>query len=52
LRYSLGGRDALILALYLLSGEAKSFVTQDASLLPREEVELGKRSLEMVSFSD
>lgn len=52
LRNSLGGRDALILASYLLSREVKTFVTMDKSLLSLKEVKLGKRFLRITSLSD
>lgn len=52
LKHSLGGRDALILASYLLSREVETFVTMDKSLLSLKEVKLGKKSLKITPLSD
>ena len=48
-RHSLGGRDALILASYLLSKKVRRFVTFDKSLLALGEVRAGARILPIVS---
>lgn len=48
-RHSLGGRDALILASYLLSKKVRRFVTFDKTLLSLEEVKSGARILPIVS---
>lgn len=48
-RHSLGGRDALILASYLLSKKVRRFVTFDKSLLALGEVKAGARILPIVS---
>jgi predicted nucleic acid-binding protein len=48
-KHSLGGRDALILASYLLSQEVRAFVTMDEALLSLKEVRLGNKSLRIVS---
>jgi predicted nucleic acid-binding protein len=48
-KHSLGGRDALILASYLLSRQVGTFVTMDKSLLALKEMKLGTRTLEIVS---
>lgn len=47
LKHSLGGRDALILASYLLSKEVKTFVTMDKSLLSLKKLKLGKKLLKI-----
>ncbi len=47
LKHSLGGRDALILATYLLSKEVRIFVSMDKTLLAVGEVKLGKKVLRM-----
>ncbi len=49
LKHSLGGRDALILASFLLSREVKALVTMDKSLLSLEEIRLGKKVLKIIS---
>lgn len=48
-RHSLGGRDALILASYLLSAKVGTFVTFDNSLLALKEVKTGTRTLTITS---
>lgn len=45
LRYSLGGRDALILASYALADGVNKFVTMDNSLLEIKTLKIGKRKL-------
>ncbi len=50
LKHSLGGRDALILASYLLSKEVRALVTMDKSLLSLKEVRMGKKMLKIVSL--
>jgi predicted nucleic acid-binding protein len=49
LKYSLGGRDALILASYLSSKDVSAFVTMDRSLLSLKEIGFGKKMLRIVS---
>ena len=49
LKHSLGGRDALILATYLLSREVRTLVTMDKALLALGEVRLGKKALRISS---
>lgn len=49
LRHTLGGRDALILASYLLSREVDTLVTMDNALLGLREVRLGKKRLHITS---
>ena len=49
LQYSLGGRDALILASYSRAKQVKKFVTMDKSLLAIGELALGKKKLSIVS---
>lgn len=49
LKHSLGGRDALILATYLLSRDVKTLVTMDKVLLALGEVRLGKKVLRISS---
>jgi len=48
-KHSLGGRDALVLASYLLSRQIGALVTLDKSLLALKEVRLGDRTLKIVS---
>ncbi len=48
LEHQLGGRDALILASYLLSGRVRRFVTMDESLLSIKEVKLGRKVLGII----
>ncbi len=48
-KHSLGGRDALILASYLLSKQVGTFVTMDKSLLALKELRLGTKALEITS---
>ncbi|HXW37717.1 MAG TPA: PIN domain-containing protein [Nitrososphaerales archaeon] len=50
-RHRLGGRDALILASYLLSSKVGTFVTFDRSLLALGEVRIGGRELAIASPS-
>ena len=49
LKYSLGERDALILASYLSSKDVSAFVTMDRSLLSLKEIGFGKKMLRIVS---
>jgi len=49
LKYSLGGRDALILATYLSSKDVSAFVTMDRSLLSLRQIGFGKKMLRIVS---
>ena len=51
LNYSLGGRDALILASYLLSKDVRAFVTMGKSLLSLKEIRFGKKMLRIVSLA-
>lgn len=48
-KHSLGGRDGLILAPYLLSRKIRAFVTMDKSLLSLNQVRIGGRELGIVS---
>ena len=50
-KHSLGGRDALILASYLLSKQVGTFVTMDKSLLTLKELRLGDRVLKIASLA-
>lgn len=47
-KHSLGGRDALILASYLLCQKVESLVTFDHSLLALKKISVGRRSLSIV----
>jgi predicted nucleic acid-binding protein len=47
IRHSLGGRDALILASYMLSKQINKFVTLDGSLFSVRRIEIGKKALEI-----
>lgn len=49
LQYSLGGRDALILACYSRARQVSKFVTMDKSLLAIEELTFGRKKLRIVS---
>lgn len=49
LRYSLGGRDALILASYSRAKQVRKFVTMDKSLLAIGKLTVGKKELNIVS---
>jgi predicted nucleic acid-binding protein len=49
LNHSLGGRDSLILASYLMSKEVRALVTFDETLLRLGEIGMGKRRLKIVS---
>ena len=49
LEYSLGGRDALILASYALSKQVRRVVTFDESLLSLRRIQVGRKTLEVSS---
>lgn len=50
-KYSLGGRDALILASFSLSRKVKVFVTMDEALLNIKQLRIGKRILKVSTLS-
>jgi predicted nucleic acid-binding protein len=52
LKYSLGGRDALILASYALAKQVRRVVTMDNSLLAVGELEMGRKKLRISSLSE
>lgn len=47
IKYSLGGRDALILASYALSKQVSKLVTMDGALLSVERVHIGRKTLDI-----
>jgi predicted nucleic acid-binding protein len=51
LNYSLGGRDALILASYMLSKDVSAFVTMDKSLLLLKQIRYGRDVLRIASLA-
>ena len=48
-KHALGGRDALILASYLLSKEVRTLVTMEKGLLTLRKITLGEKVLEISS---
>ena len=52
LKYSIGGRDALMLASYALAKQVRRVVTMDKSLLAIRELKVGRKNLRINSLSE